>query len=137
MEKKLSMKRKLLKYCELKNISKNEFYLKAGLSNGFLDKDRGFNTDNLVKILTAFPDIDFKWLLFSDDDEPSFASAEITHNNVRGDLLGNGAVKNDTTLQIHLSESVRDLSNSNLVNSETIKQQSDQIGELIKYITSK
>lgn len=58
-----TIKDRLSQYIRRNGVSKNEFYLKAGLSNGFLDKDRGFNTDALVRILEAYPDIDPAWLV--------------------------------------------------------------------------
>ena len=132
-EKKFSIKRKLLKYCELKSISKNEFYLRAGLSNGFLDKERGFNTDNLVKILNAYPDIDVHWLLFGETENPVF-SGDISNNNAGGDIIANGSSKE---INDEVSKAINNLSEANLVNARTIGDQSQQIGELIKYITSK
>jgi len=64
----ISIKHKLLKYCELNNISKTDFYLICGLSNGFLDKGKGFNVDSLVRILNAYPDIDANWLIRGDTE---------------------------------------------------------------------
>lgn len=99
MKKKYSIRDKLLKYCELHNMKKNEFHLKAGLSNGFLDKNSGITTDSLAKILIAFPDIDITWLLVGEELVQPFVvnPGDYVNNRVVGDLLGNGATKTTTS----------------------------------------
>ena len=98
MKKNYSIRDKLLKYCELHNMKKNEFHLKAGLSNGFLDKNSGITTDSLAKILIAFPDIDITWLLVGEELVQPFVinPGDYVNNRVVGDLLGNGATKTTT-----------------------------------------
>jgi len=59
----MSTKRNLLEYLEKKNITKADFYRKAGLPNGFLDKSDTVNSRNLGKILSAFEDLSPDWLL--------------------------------------------------------------------------
>ena len=128
-----TIKYKLLKFIELKKLSKNDFYLKCGLSNGFLDKDRGFTTDNLVKILTSFPEIDVNWLLLSSDDKPVLLdnnSGNIHNNHAGGDILGNGATK---TGDVELQKLIDAVS----ILTQTNNEQAKQIGELIRYITNK
>lgn len=95
MKKNFSIRDKLLKYCELHNMKKNEFHMKAGLSNGFLDKNSGITTDSLAKILRAFPDIDVRWLLVGDElvQPCAVTKGDYINNKVVGDLLGNGATK--------------------------------------------
>ena len=80
------------------NMKKNEFHLKAGLSNGFLDKNSGITTDSLAKILIAFPDIDITWLLVGEELVQPFVinPGDYVNNRVVGDLLGNGATKTTT-----------------------------------------
>ena len=79
-------------------MKKNEFHLKAGLSNGFLDKNSGITTDSLAKILIAFPDIDITWLLVGEELVQPFVinPGDYVNNRVVGDLLGNGATKTTT-----------------------------------------
>lgn len=90
-----TIKRKLLKFIELKNLTKNEFYLRCGLSNGFLDKDRGFTTDNLVKILTSYPEIDVNWLLLSSDENPV-----LCENNTSQSV---GNIENSTAIGVNVN----------------------------------
>ncbi|MFA9212519.1 MAG: helix-turn-helix transcriptional regulator [Candidatus Methylacidiphilales bacterium] len=54
---------RVLKYIELKNISKRDFYIKTGLSNGYLDKTSNIGSDKVEKIVSAYPDINVNWLV--------------------------------------------------------------------------
>ena len=57
------MTERILQILDLKNINKSTFYKNAGLSNGYLDKNKSFTSVNVVKILNFFPDVDANWLL--------------------------------------------------------------------------
>ncbi|MBO7624782.1 MAG: hypothetical protein J6S82_05690 [Bacteroidales bacterium] len=59
----MSIKDKLLKYCELKGISKTEFCKKTGVVNGFFNKGEGVGSLNLEAILGNFQDLSADWLL--------------------------------------------------------------------------
>lgn len=54
---------KLLKFIEHKKISKREFYLNTGLSNGFLDKSSHIGSDKIEKIISIYPDLSLDWLV--------------------------------------------------------------------------
>ncbi len=54
---------RILQYIEYKGSNKSQFYVKTGLSNGFLDKTTNPGTDKLDKILTAYPDLNLYWLV--------------------------------------------------------------------------
>jgi hypothetical protein len=136
MKKNFSLRDKLLKYCELHNMKKNEFHIRAGLSNGFLDKNSGITTDSLAKILKAFPDIDVTWLLIGDElIQPSnVKSGDFSNNSAGGDIIANGSSKE---IGEEFTSAVSELAQANLINARTIGEQTDQIGKLIDYITNK
>lgn len=56
-------KEKILQYLEYKGISKNKFYVKTGLSVGFLDKGNSLGLDKLKIIIDNYPDLNIDWLL--------------------------------------------------------------------------
>jgi len=56
-------KERVLKYLELKGVSKREFYLSTGLSNGFLDKTNNIGADKMERILSAYPDMDLYYIV--------------------------------------------------------------------------
>lgn len=135
MKKNFSIRDKLLKYCELHNMKKNEFHIRAGLSNGFLDKNSGITTDSLAKILKTLPDIDVTWLLIGEElIQPSTAKGDFSNNSAGGDIIANGSKKE---ISDEFSSAVSELAHANLINAKTIGEQSAQIGKLIDYITNK
>ena len=61
----MTTKQKIILYLEYKNISKREFYLQTGFSNGFLDSGKYIGTDKLTTILNTFPDLSMNWLILN------------------------------------------------------------------------
>lgn len=54
---------RILQYLSYKGISKHKFYLKTGLSNGFLDKVKDIGASKIEVILYNYPDINPIWLI--------------------------------------------------------------------------
>lgn len=52
-----------MKYLEIKNEKKPDFYRKTGLSNGFLDKNEHISSKNLEIIISIYTDLDLYWLV--------------------------------------------------------------------------
>ncbi|SCD19265.1 Hypothetical protein PSM36_0433 [Proteiniphilum saccharofermentans] len=59
-------KQKILEYLKYKGISKNKFYLKTGLSVGFLDSGKSLGVDKLREILDIYHDLNPAWFLPGD-----------------------------------------------------------------------
>lgn len=59
----MGAKSNLLIYLKKKNISKPDFYKKTGLSNGFLDRNEGINSDKIEIIINKFSDLSLFWLI--------------------------------------------------------------------------
>lgn len=59
----MSAKHNLLKYLEIKNEKKPDFYRKTGLSNGFLDKNEHISSKNLEIIISIYTDLNLYWLI--------------------------------------------------------------------------
>lgn len=57
------IKEKLLKYCELKGITKTDFCKNTGVAIGFFTQGKGVGSDNLEAILDYYKDISSDWLL--------------------------------------------------------------------------
>jgi len=56
-------KEKILHFLDCKGILKNQFYVKTGLSIGFLDKGSSLGVDKLRIIVDNYPDFNPLWLL--------------------------------------------------------------------------
>jgi hypothetical protein len=59
----MNAKERILQFIDFKGISKREFYLNTGLSNGFLDKVFNIGSDKLEIILSKYSEINPAWLL--------------------------------------------------------------------------
>jgi phage repressor protein C with HTH and peptisase S24 domain len=59
---------RILQLIEYKGINKNKFYIKTGLSNGFLDKVKDIGASKIEQILNSYPDINPEWLLTGKGD---------------------------------------------------------------------
>ena len=59
----MGAKNNLLKYMEIINEKKPEFYRKKGLSNGFLDKNEHISSKNLEIIISIYKDLNLYWLI--------------------------------------------------------------------------
>lgn len=54
---------RIIEFIDYKGINKNKFYLKTGLSNGFLDKVKDIGSSKIEYILNAYPEINPTWLI--------------------------------------------------------------------------
>lgn len=78
---------RLLKFIDLKSISKREFYLKTGLSNGFLDKSSNIGSDKVEKIISIYPELSLEWLMLGKGDMisvPNSVSNSVPIDKKRG-----------------------------------------------------
>ena len=57
------IKSRILKHIEDKGISKRQFYIETGISNGVLDKKTGLTELNIEKYLNTYEEINPTWLL--------------------------------------------------------------------------
>jgi hypothetical protein len=129
MDKKITIKEKILTFLEKKGISKADFYAETGIeSSNFKGKNKDSlpGSAMLVKILTIYPDLSADWLLTG-----------------TGEMLKTKSISKDTSAASKtLSLSNKDTEN-NLYEQEkskeslvitqlidTIKQQAEEIGRL-------
>ena len=61
-----STKDRIIEFIENQHITKSEFCLKAGLSNGYLTKKGAVTSLNLEKIVKAYPTIDLYYLIMGE-----------------------------------------------------------------------
>lgn len=59
----MNSKERILEYLNIKGISKREFYINTGLSNGFLDKTNNIGADKIEIIISIYPEINLYWLI--------------------------------------------------------------------------
>lgn len=100
-------KQKIIKYLEYKGISKNKFYIKTGLSIGFLDSGSSLGVDKLRKIIDNYPDLSIEWIVIG--KEPMIKNEERT--NTSQNITGNSNIQsgNGTSFIGDCKEKVEDL----------------------------
>lgn len=54
---------RILDFIEFQGLKKSEFYLKTGLSNGYLDKVKEVGADKIATIISTYPQLNLKWLI--------------------------------------------------------------------------
>ena len=54
---------RLIKFIEYKGITQRQFYIKAGLSSGFLNKNKSIGSSKINKIIHAYPELCLEWLI--------------------------------------------------------------------------
>lgn len=59
----MGAKANMLIYLEKNKLKKSDFYLKTGLSNGFLDKNENISSQNLEIIISEYSDLSLEWLV--------------------------------------------------------------------------
>jgi hypothetical protein len=57
------IKQNILQYLEIKGITKYKFYELTGVSNGVLSQKSGMSEENIMRILSAFSDLNPFWLI--------------------------------------------------------------------------
>ena len=64
-----TIKERTLEFIKYKGISVKEFEIRCGLSNGYVSSMRkGFGTDKLSNVLSAFPELNREWLLYGEGE---------------------------------------------------------------------
>ena len=82
-------KEKIKKYLEYKGISKNKFYVRTGLSVGFLDSGNSLGVDKARIILNIYSDLNPDWLILDKGEmlKPESPETEKTLKSVSGPEL--------------------------------------------------
>jgi SOS-response transcriptional repressor LexA len=75
-----NLKDRLLKFIELKSVSKNHFHKKIGVGNGYLDKVSSIGSDVIENIVEAYPDLNINWLFTGEGLMVDNNKKEIQHD---------------------------------------------------------
>lgn len=128
---------RILQFIDYKGISKLSFYKEVGLSNGFLDKNKSIGSENLVKILNSYPEIEPLWLLLG-EGEMLKKSVTISNSNVNSNtnsIIGNNITGNTGNVTISISnEDVSRIIEQHKELTERLKTSQEQINTLLEII---
>lgn len=65
----MSIKERIIEYCEKSNISVRQFEIKSKMSNGYVSSIRkSLGLGKLENVLNAFPDLSREWLLYGEGE---------------------------------------------------------------------
>lgn len=86
-----TIKQNILKYLDLKGISKYDFYQKTGVSNGVLSQKSGMSEENTMRFLSYYKDVNVEWLLTGIGEmikTKSSKNVPIKEGDIYGDVIG-------------------------------------------------
>lgn len=119
-----SVKGRIVEFAKAKQITIRDFERKSGLSNGYVKAMRkGFGTEKLENVLSAFPDLSRDWLLYGEG--PMLTSSPddiITNGSHSSQAVGTGATAVN-------GEGVKEC-------LEIIRQQQESISKLVDTVNS-
>lgn len=150
-----TVKDRVYKFCEHKNMPIKQFEALCGMSNGYISSMRkGFGTDKLSNVLTAFPELNRDWLLYGEGEMLKGQGGSVSISNVNGDNIGcghdNTINNNDLTIralidqikvkdgQISKSQDQISMQQAQITKSqEQISKSQEQIDRLIALLEKK
>ncbi|EKY07787.1 hypothetical protein [Capnocytophaga sp. oral taxon 380] len=129
------MVERILQFIDYKGISKLSFYREVGLSNGFLDKNKSVGTDNLVKILKSYPEIEPLWLLLGEGEMLKKGTVVIDNSNVKSKngFVGNNITGGNVTISIS-NEDVSKIIEQHKELTERLKTSQEQMSMLLEIL---
>ena len=121
------VKEKILQFIDFKGISKYKFYQDTGIANGILSQKGGISEENMLKILSYFPEINANWLLTGEGDMIKTNHNYIGDNSISKSNVQQGNHINDISAIIKVQESFQRM----------IEKRDEQIDRLIAIIERK
>ena len=92
-----TVKQRLVKFSEFRNLSISKFESLCGLGNGYVGKLKGEpGVRKLEDILKTFPELNRTWLLFGEGEMLKSSTSSVTQTNVHGN--NNYVVGNNNTV---------------------------------------
>lgn len=86
-----TIKDRTIEFVKYKGITMKTFEKRCGLSTGYVTSMRkGFGSDKLNNVLTAFPELNREWLLFGEGDMLKGSVTQTSHGDNSPNINGNG-----------------------------------------------
>lgn len=86
-----SVKDRTIEFVKYKGITMKTFEIRCGLSSGYVTSMRkGFGSDKLSNVLTAFPELNRDWLLYGEGEMLKSNISQTSHGNNSPNIAGNG-----------------------------------------------
>ncbi len=86
-----TIKDRTIEFVKYKGINMKTFEQKCGLSTGYVTSMRkGYGSDKLNNVLTAFPDLNREWLLYGEGQMLKDTVSQTSHGDNSPNINGNG-----------------------------------------------
>ena len=59
----MCVKERLIEFIKHKRVTKRQFYMKVGLSSGFLNKSKSIGSNKIRKIIQTYPELSIEWVV--------------------------------------------------------------------------
>lgn len=128
-------KQKILQYLENKGISKNKFYVKTGLSIGFLDSGSSLGVDKLRIIIDNYPDLNVEWVVL---DKGSMLKSDVK-SSLKQNITGDGNIQsgNDTNITGDYVKQIKTLELELQECKTKLEEKDKTISQLVNLMSSK
>lgn len=102
----LLVKANILKFIEFKGITRYQFYKITGVSRGVLDQNNGMSEENILKIISGFPEINPLWLLTGNGEMivTSYDTKIVGNKNI----IGSNVIGNNVSVKVKNTDSNKD-----------------------------
>lgn len=112
------IKEKILRFIDIKGISKYQFYRDTGIARSTLDKDSGISEENIAKFIAQYPEVNVEWL-FLDKGEIFRCSTDVQIPKENG--------PKNSHLNGHLFDKIEDKTESHAVLRKELYQDEQNI----------
>jgi hypothetical protein len=128
----MNLKDRLLDLIACEELNPNQFYIKTGLGNGFLDKvGEKLKNPSVEKISKVFPHWNIDYLQTGDGDK---YKKDLQNNDVMNSKIQNSNIQQGNYINYLSSELVNLFSNTTKGYQEMMKKRDEQIDRLIGII---
>ena len=126
-----TIKDRTIEFVRYKGITMKAFELRCGLSSGYVTSMRkGFGSDKLNNVLTAFPELNRDWLLYGEGQMLKSSIVQTSSGDNSPNINGNGNHVNTSDLLDKALGEITELRKQNAA-------QFDRFMTIIEHLTNK
>lgn len=134
-----TIKDRTIKFIDFKGIKKKTFEQKCGLSTGYITSMRkGFGSDKLNNVLTAYPELNREWLLYGEGEMLNKEATEATETSAPAPATTANTQSENTTAIAALKDTVDkllDTLNRQMTILEDTARTNDRYSRVIERMT--
>lgn len=130
-----NIKDRTIEFVKYKGITMKSFELKCGLSTGYVTSMRkGFGSDKLNNVLTAFPELNRDWLLYGEGEMIKGNVTQTSHGDNSPNIAGNGNNVNSASTIDKALDEIAEQRKLVAKSQEQVSKSQEQIDRLLAII---